>query len=45
MGPTKKIIVEKVCVNHLRPFGSFVLLQNDKKFYQAIIHFYIDIPV
>ena len=45
IGPTKKIIVEKVCVNHLRPFGSFVLLQNDKKFYQAIIHFYIDIPV
>ena len=45
IGTKKELIVERVCVNHFRPFGSFVLLQNDKKNFRAIIHFYIDILV
>ena len=43
--PKKELLVKRVCMNHFRPFGSFVLLQNDKKKFQAIIHFYIDILV
>ena len=39
--PNKEIIVERVRENHFRPFGSFVLLQNDKKIlssYHPLLH-------